>query len=431
MKLFRSIVFWTHLVAGLCAGLIILVMSVTGSALAFDPQITTWAESSSRRIEPAQPDEYRLNLDQLLARAKAARPDEEPSAVTFYPEATSAVRVGTGREGGVFVDPYRGSVRDLGGQSWRGFSRFMLRWHRWLGAEGEGRDLGRAIKSIATLALMFMAVSGLYLWWPRRWTRRVLRKSLWFRRGLSGKARDFNWHNTFGFWALPLILVITASGTVLAYDWARGLLFRAAGEAPPAGRAQTPPPPIAARPPGTPRVRLDAIHALLARQAPSWTSATLRLGNGREEPAAGGRGRERGKSDGMSGGGERREGEPGARAGRGPAGSRALMLMVKQRDAWPRSANLTIWLDPFSGEPLRAEGFSDVTGGRRAQIWMRYLHTGEALGWPGQLAALVAAAACGMLVWTGTALAWRRFRRRGAAVDVASDVSTEAGTLPA
>jgi uncharacterized iron-regulated membrane protein len=397
MKLFRTIVFWAHLVAGLCAGLIILVMSITGSALAFDPQITTWAEASSRRIEPGWPDEYRLNLDQLLARAKSARPDQEPNAVTFYPEAASAVRVSTGRDGGVFVDPYRGSVRELGGQTWRSFSRFMLRWHRWLGAEGEGRDPGKAIKSLATLALMFMTVSGLYLWWPRRWSRRVWRRSIWFRRGLSSQARDWNWHNTFGFWALPLILVITVSGSVLAYDWARGLLFRAAGEAPPTARAQTPAPSIGARPPGTPRVRLDAVHALLTQQAPSWTSATLRLGNGREEPRAG-------------------------RSGRGP---RALMLMVKQSNAWPRSSHLQIWLDPFSGEVLRREGFADASRGRRAQIWMRYLHTGEALGWPGQLAALVAALACGMLVWTGSALAWRRFFRRRRSVAGDADLSTE------
>jgi uncharacterized iron-regulated membrane protein len=28
-----------------------------------------------------------------------------------------------------------------------------------------------------------------------------MRNVLWFRRGLPGKARDFNWHNVIGFWS--------------------------------------------------------------------------------------------------------------------------------------------------------------------------------------------------------------------------------------
>jgi uncharacterized iron-regulated membrane protein len=48
--------------------------------------------------------------------------------------------------------------------------------------------------------------------------------------------------------------------------------------------------------------------------------------------------------------------------------------------------------------------------GRRLRAWVRPLHTGEAGGLPGQTIALVASAGGGVLVWTGLALAWRRFR---------------------
>jgi uncharacterized iron-regulated membrane protein len=40
---------------------------------------------------------------------------------------------------------------------------------------------------------------------------------------------------------------------------------------------------------------------------------------------------------------------------------------------------------------------------------MRFLHTGEALGWPGKLLAALASLGGAFLVWTGFALAWRRF----------------------
>ena len=81
---------------------------------------------------------------------------------------------------------------------------------------------------------LFIAVSGFYLWLPRKWTSGILRSILWFRRGLSSKARDYNWHHLFGFWCtIPLILVI-AGAVVISYPWASNLVFRAAGSQPPA-----------------------------------------------------------------------------------------------------------------------------------------------------------------------------------------------------
>ena len=52
--------------------------------------------------------------------------------------------------------------------------------------------------------------------------------------GSPGKARDFNWHNTIGFWSAIPLAVIVAGGVVISYPWATGLVYRAYGEEPPA-----------------------------------------------------------------------------------------------------------------------------------------------------------------------------------------------------
>ena len=42
---------------------------------------------------------------------------------------------------------------------------------------------------------------------PRAWSPAALRNVLWFRKGLKGKAKNFNWHNVVGFWmAVPLFM---------------------------------------------------------------------------------------------------------------------------------------------------------------------------------------------------------------------------------
>jgi len=67
-------------------------------------------------------------------------------------------------------------------------------------------------------------------------------------------------------------------------------------------------------------------------------------------------------------------------------------------------------LDPVTAEVVRWEPFEGQNMGRRLRAWVRPLHTGEAAGLVGQTVALVASAGGAVLVWTGIALAWRRFR---------------------
>ncbi|MBZ4417241.1 PepSY domain-containing protein [Myxococcus sp. RHST-1-4] len=382
----RKVLFWVHLVAGVAAGLVIALMSLTGVAIAFEAQVLEWAERDARHVQAPAPDAARLSVDELVARVRAARPEAQPSGVTVYPGPDAAVLVSLGREGLAYVNPYTGEVREGGARGWRSFFGFMENLHRWLAAQGDGRAVGRAITGAGNAAFLFLAVSGLYLWWPRKWTRRAMRPSLWFRRGLKGKARDWNWHNVIGFWSLPVLIVLTASGMVISYKWASDLVFTVTGNPPPA--TQGPPGQSAVKlptppPPGTERLGLDALFAEASKGTPAWKSVSLRLGGGQ------------------------RPGEPqGARASPAPE---ALTFTVREQGAWPLFASTQVSLNPFTGEQVKQEGYADYNSGRKLRTWLRFLHTGEALGWLGQLAAAVASLGGVFLVWTGFALAWRRF----------------------
>jgi uncharacterized iron-regulated membrane protein len=70
-----------------------------------------------------------------------------------------------------------------------------------------------------------------------------------------------------------------------------------------------------------------------------------------------------------------------------------------------------------AGEVVTYESFSSQSPGRQLRSIMRFAHTGEVLGLPGQTVAGLVSAGGVVLVWTGVALAWRRLRawikRRG------------------
>ncbi|NBD11022.1 MULTISPECIES: PepSY domain-containing protein [Corallococcus] len=418
----RSILFWIHLVSGLVVGLVVGVMSLTGVALAFESQIVDWADRDARHAAPPEPATPRLSLEELLAKVKEARPGAQPSAVTVYPEANSVVAVATGRNVAVYVHPYTGEVREQGAQGWRAFFQTMEDLHRWLATSGEQRAVGKGITGVSNLAFLLLGITGLFLWWPRKWTLRSMRPTLWFRQGLKGKARDFNWHNVIGFWSLPVLLVLTTSGAVISYKWASNLVFTLTGNPPPPAQGPIASPPVAVptpAPDATPQ-GLDAQFAVVMNQVSPWETITLKLPTppsggpqgGRPEGAPRGEGRPEGAPRGE--GGPRGEGRPEGRGGAGKGAPQASAFTVREQDRWPLFSSKTVSLDPYTAQPLRTETYADFNSGRKVRTWLRFLHTGEALGWVGQLVAALASFGAVFLVYTGYALSWRRFvpRRR-------------------
>jgi len=51
--MFRKIIFWSHLFAGVSASLVIFSMSFTGVVLMYEPQISDYSERSSRWVTPS------------------------------------------------------------------------------------------------------------------------------------------------------------------------------------------------------------------------------------------------------------------------------------------------------------------------------------------------------------------------------------------
>src|SRR6185503_17349027 len=237
MKRLRKVIFWCHLPVGVLAGVVILIMCVTGVLLAYEKQITSWADTRGYAFAPPTSEARHLPIETLLAKAREAR-GTNPTAITLKSDASAPAEIAFGREAAaLFVNPYSGQVLGEGSQRVRSFFRGVTDWHRWLGAKGDNRNVARAITGVCNLGFLFLVISGFYLWWPRNWNLKAVRNVTWFRRGLPGKARDFNWHNTIGFWCAPALFVVVISAVVISYTWAGNLVYRIAGETPPTPRA--------------------------------------------------------------------------------------------------------------------------------------------------------------------------------------------------
>lgn len=372
----RKALFWAHLAAGLAAGVVILSMAVTGILMAYEPQLTAWAEQDRRKV--AVPEgAVRRPLDRLLEKAVEETRKGRPSNMTIGSDPSASVAVSFGKAGGnLYLDPYTGSV--LGGDSrLHAFLRGVEQWHRWFAV----RDFGKPVTGAANLGFLFLVVSGLYLWFPRRPSRAAFKAVAVPGLKLKGRARDWNWHNAAGFWASALVLTTTLTGAIVSYRWASDLVHVLTGNEPPprpkeegaragAGKDKQERGREGRRAEAAPMASLDTVFAKAASKVPGWAAITLRLPQ-----------------------------KPG-----GPL--TAQIAMPGHAGKYARSL---LTFDAATAEERKWEPFADQNLGRKLRAMVVPLHTGRVAGPLGQTLALLSAAAALLLTWTGFAMAWRRF----------------------
>jgi uncharacterized iron-regulated membrane protein/flavodoxin len=383
MKLLHKIIFWSHLIAGVVAGAVIFLMSATGVILMYEHQLVEYAERDARYVVPPV-GAARLSLDDVVAKARAQNPDARPTGLVLRNQPTASVAVGFGREGAVHVNPYNGAVLGTGSKLDDWFHD-VIDWHRWLGMEGEGRATGRAITGACNLAFLWLAVTGVYLWSPRTWDWRGLKTSLLFNPRLSGKARDWNWHNVIGFWSSGVLVVLTLTAAVMSYPWANDLLYTLTGSEPPPRAQRTSPVAQTQERSGEgevgerkPLASLDTFLARGEQQAPDWVMMMMRLA---------------------------------------PRGNGPVTVLIQEPTAPHIYARSQLTLDRSTAKIIKWEPYAGASLGRKARTWARGLHTGEALGFAGQTVAGLASFGGCFLVWTGLAMAWRRFYYRNRQAD--------------
>ena len=381
----RTLIFWPHLIAGVVAGAVVLIMSVTGVILTYERQMNAWSDSEFRSSPP--PDgATRLSVEDIVATVRRDHPDIEVGAVTLTSQPDAPVSIAAGRQT-IYTDAYTGRVLGEGNQGMRAFMSDVRAWHRWLAVEGEGRPFARAITGWSNAIFLFIVCSGFYLWFPRKWTWQRVRPVVLFGSSLRGKARDFNWHNVIGLWSCVPLFIVVLTAMPISFPWANAAVYRMVGEEPPqqggrgggggegrqraeGERAEHQEPPTVAG--------LNSLWTVAEKQVPGWRTINVRI----------------------------------------PASERApVVFAIDKGDGGQPQHRSTLTLNRATGEVVSFEAFSDQSLGRRLRSISRFAHTGEVLGIPGQTIAGLATAGAVVLVWTGIALTLRRFRawvaRRG------------------
>ncbi|MBV7530666.1 PepSY domain-containing protein [Chitinophaga sp. sic0106] len=207
-----------HLWLGLASGLVIMIVALTGAIYAFQPELSDafqpylFVEKASTPVLP---------VSKLKTIAESQLPGKRVSRITLAGADRSAAISFNDKKKGyyyiVYINQYTGQVIRVKDMD-RDFFRQVLNGHMHLWLPD---PVGHYIVVYAALIFGIIILSGLILWWPKKWSKATRKQSLAIKLDASPKRLNYDLHNVLGFYASWIMIFVVATGLVWGFDAVR------------------------------------------------------------------------------------------------------------------------------------------------------------------------------------------------------------------
>jgi uncharacterized iron-regulated membrane protein len=343
---FRRFLLSLHQWVGLVAALFLIVIALSGSALVFEAEIDRALNAPLYYVTPG---DRALPLETLLARVRAAVPKDQVTGLHIAEKPGLAYEVSLESGLWALVDPYTGAVlgvrdRDVS------LARRLHVLHTTLLAN----DFGERVVGWLCVALLILALSGVYLWWPR--------KIVSLRRASSWKRANFDLHNTIGFYSSIVIVVMTLSGVLISFGSTTDPLVRRLDFGAPLRLM----PESKLAPNGT-RITLDAAVAIAESALPGAFASMVSVP---DEPKA------------------------------------VVQVLKKFPEDRTPAGRSRVFLDQYSGQVLLVENTREAPLGTRIINLKRSAHTGDIFGAPTRALYFVVSLGIAVQAISGALISW-------------------------
>lgn len=225
---FRKIVEWLHLWPSLVASIIVIFVCLTGTIIVFSDEIIDFANRDVLYVKEVK--ENRVPAETLIANFKAAFPNRRmPGYMIVYKDPKRSVKFNSYEKGKglrfVYMDPYTGKVMKDDGTVHFFYVTAHLHNSMLLGKPGQW------IIDIATIVFVIGLITGLVLWWPKKWTKKSVKDSFTVRWKARFKRVNYDLHNVLGFYTLALTFVLAITGLIIAFGPMADLTLKVFGGA--------------------------------------------------------------------------------------------------------------------------------------------------------------------------------------------------------
>ena len=203
-----------HTWAGITAGFVLILVSLTGSLLVFEQELDVYFYPELFDFEPTADEP--MTFEQALLLVQREMPEISARGVYQQKDRANAVMLYSDEEPypQIIIDPYRGEIR--GTRVYKNtIMGFIRNFHRTLLIPAAGRY----IVGISSLVCVILMITGLRLWIPKKWKEwKHLKARMSVKWDGSRKRVNFDLHNTLGFFFAPFITLIALTGVMITFS---------------------------------------------------------------------------------------------------------------------------------------------------------------------------------------------------------------------
>lgn len=261
---FKKITGIVHLWLGLASGLLLFIICLTGTIYVFRTEIEEWISPEKYKVEMPSANAKRLTPDELIAAIKndnkgkvlglqipedtgrtwqislldakivgiGLTPAQFAPGSTTAKDATMESRPrletkstskgkpdgekgdGAPRPKNYYVNPYTGKIISEASGENTGFFGTVLRLHRWFLLP---KSVGSVIGGVAVLLFVFISLSGLIIWFPKK--LKYWKQGLSIKRKAGWKRTNHDLHKSLGFYAVIFCLLWALTGLNWSFNW--------------------------------------------------------------------------------------------------------------------------------------------------------------------------------------------------------------------
>jgi uncharacterized iron-regulated membrane protein len=231
MRKRRTLKYWIgqlHLWLGLASGLVVLIVSLTGCLFVFQQEISEVLHREWFFVKPSTAAPLPLSILEEKAQAVLG-PGRLINSITVYPQQDRSMEFMAYRENdsaltyfgsvvyyqSVFLNPYTGAV--TGGRDYKYDFFYIVKYLHW--SLLLNTPYGQPIVGWSTLIFVILLITGIVLWWPKKWTKAWRDRSFKIKWKATFKRVNYDLHNVPGFYGLLPALIIAYTGLVFAFSW--------------------------------------------------------------------------------------------------------------------------------------------------------------------------------------------------------------------
>lgn len=350
----RRLVRTIHLWIALVAAAFVVLLGVTGSIMAFEPELDHLLHRDLWHVEPRPP---ALTLADIAAAIVRSHPGKRIARFDLSTAPDLSYRVDL--DGQLFhINQYTGEViglaapqPDLLGNIHQLHLRLLWRSHP---------DAGKAIVSWMCSAMLVLLATGLYLWWPLK------RFTVAWR--ASARRRWLDIHASTGIFVFVFLLLLGTTGVVIGFDDVTEPMWYSLTRSSPSRV-----PAHAVIPQPSPRISPDQALDLARAAVPGATPFMITVPK--------------------------------------PGGTYSVRMRFPE-DLTPGGRSRAE-IDQYTGEVVFAEGSRTAPAGTRIVNINRAVHTGDVYGLPTKVLMSLASALTVVMATSGLVSWWHRRRLEG------------------